>query len=160
MFIIILYRPTELTSKKPTSRKREVLDVDKVKSRDPRFLSLSGNFSQDLFEKSFSFLQGSLNQESESIKDDLNSAELSLRRAKALPGRSDDKFSLIQHHQSEVNRLSKELQSIQSQIQTKKKKDIEKNVLKSIKKEEKDKQNEGKKAYYLKSCKFLKGLKA
>ncbi|CAG8524158.1 10187_t:CDS:2 [Funneliformis mosseae] len=47
-----------ITSKKPVSRFRQIVEVSKsVKlRRDPRFDSLSGKFNEDLFEKSYSFL--------------------------------------------------------------------------------------------------------
>ncbi|TIA89121.1 hypothetical protein E3P99_02197 [Wallemia hederae] len=144
------HAPTEITSKKPTSRKREVVEVDKVKSRDPRFLSLSGNFSQDLFEKSFAFLKGSVQQEVVQAKEQLKAAELSLRRARALPSSTDDKQYLIAEHQNEVARLTQDIQRMSSQVKTSQKKDIEKDALRKIKKEEREKRGEGKKAYFMK----------
>ncbi|TIA91354.1 hypothetical protein E3P81_02071 [Wallemia ichthyophaga] len=144
------HAPTEITSRKPTSRKRDVVDVDKLKSRDPRFLSLSGNFSQDLFEKSFSFLKGSVEKEVSDVKDQLKAADLSLRRARALPSSTDDKQYLISHHQAEVDNLTQQIQSMSSQVRTSQKKDIEKDTLRKIKKEEREKISDGKKAYFLK----------
>ncbi|TIC08748.1 DUF947-domain-containing protein [Wallemia mellicola] len=144
------HAPTEVTSKRPTSRKREVVEVDKIRSRDPRFLSLSGNFSQDLFEKSFSFLKGSLSKEVAEAKEQLKAAQLNIRRARSLPGQSEDKTYLIEEHQAEVDRLTHEIQRMSSQAKTSQKKDIEKEALRKIKKEERDKRGEGKKAYYLK----------
>lgn len=148
------HAPTEVTSKRPMSRKREVVEVDKIRSRDPRFLSLSGNFSQDLYEKSFSFLKGSLSKEVADAKDQLKTAQLNIRRARSLPGQSEDKTYLIEEHQAEVDRLTHEIQRMSSQAKTSQKKDIEKEALRKIKKEERDKRGEGKKAYYLKDCEF------
>lgn len=149
------HAPTEVTSKRPMSRKREVVEVDKIRSRDPRFLSLSGNFSQDLYEKSFSFLKGSLSKEVADAKDQLKTAQLNIRRARSLPGQSEDKTYLIEEHQAEVDRLTHEIQRMSSQAKTSQKKDIEKEALRKIKKEERDKRGEGKKAYYLKDCEFI-----
>lgn len=52
------HAPMEVTSKRPVSRFRQIVEVSKsVKlRRDPRFDSLSGKFNEDLFEKSYSFL--------------------------------------------------------------------------------------------------------
>ncbi|KAG0237269.1 rRNA biogenesis protein rrp36 [Actinomortierella wolfii] len=50
-------RPMEITSKKPVSRFRQVVEVPTVKRRDPRFDSLSGKLNVDLFERSYGFLK-------------------------------------------------------------------------------------------------------
>jgi ribosomal RNA-processing protein 36 len=48
--------PLEITSKKAVSRFRQAVKVKKKKSIDPRFDSMCGKLNQDLFEKSYSFL--------------------------------------------------------------------------------------------------------
>ncbi|KAJ2452286.1 rRNA biogenesis protein rrp36 [Coemansia sp. RSA 2336] len=48
--------PTMMSSKRPVSRFRQVVDMPQPKTRDPRFDSLSGNLNEDLFEKSYAFL--------------------------------------------------------------------------------------------------------
>lgn len=85
-------------------------------------------------------------------KEQLKAAELSLRRARALPSSTDDKEYLISEHQGEVERLTQQIQSMSSQVKTSQKKDIEKEAIRKIKKEEREKRNEGKKAYYMKDC--------
>ena len=54
----MLPRPSEVTSKKPVSRFREVIPVERNQtgSHDPRFDEQAGTFSKDLFKKSFHFI--------------------------------------------------------------------------------------------------------
>lgn len=49
-------QPIEMTSKKPVGRFRQVVDVRNKRPHDPRFDPLCGKLNQDLFAKSYSFL--------------------------------------------------------------------------------------------------------
>ncbi len=49
-------RPREITSKRPVGRFREVLQVRKKTTRDPRFDHASGKLNEDLFKKAYAFL--------------------------------------------------------------------------------------------------------
>ncbi|CAG8516257.1 2700_t:CDS:2 [Paraglomus occultum] len=49
-------KPTEISSKKPVGVFRQIVEVPSKKHRDPRFDSLSGKFNEDLFEKTYSFI--------------------------------------------------------------------------------------------------------
>ncbi len=48
--------PLEITSKRAVGRHREVVEVKKKKVLDPRFESVSGKLNDDLFAKSYAFL--------------------------------------------------------------------------------------------------------
>jgi hypothetical protein len=48
--------PLEITSKRAVGRFRQVVEVKKRKSHDPRFESMSGKLNEDLFAKSYAFL--------------------------------------------------------------------------------------------------------
>ena len=48
--------PSEVTSKRPVGRFREALQIRKKVTRDPRFDSASGKLNEDLFKKSYAFL--------------------------------------------------------------------------------------------------------
>jgi ribosomal RNA-processing protein 36 len=62
----------EVTSKRPVGRFRKVVDgVKKDAGRDPRFDPLCGRLNQDLFEKSFSFLDDYRQSEIKEISDRL-----------------------------------------------------------------------------------------
>lgn len=49
-------RPLELTSKRAVGRFRQAIEVKKRKSVDPRFESVSGRLNEDLFAKSYAFV--------------------------------------------------------------------------------------------------------
>lgn len=70
------HRPTEMSSKQRPPRVRDdiakdLVGVRKAKSRDPRFDSLSGRLNQDLFEKSYGFVQDYQQEEKEMLKKKL-----------------------------------------------------------------------------------------
>lgn len=48
--------PLEITSKRQVARFKNVVEVKKKRLVDPRFDSLSGRFNEDLFAKSYAFL--------------------------------------------------------------------------------------------------------
>ncbi|KAI9220137.1 hypothetical protein BC828DRAFT_384233 [Blastocladiella britannica] len=50
------HAPIEVSAKKPVSRMRDVVSVPTKIRRDPRFDNLSGHLNEDLFQKSYSFL--------------------------------------------------------------------------------------------------------
>lgn len=50
--------PMELTSKRAVGRHRQAVEVKKKKRHDPRFDSMCGRLNEDLFGKSYAFLEG------------------------------------------------------------------------------------------------------
>ncbi|KAI9266939.1 hypothetical protein BY458DRAFT_210433 [Sporodiniella umbellata] len=62
------HRPMEMSSKKAVGRLRTVVSLQSEKRRDPRFDKLSGNFNQDLYEKSYGFLKEYNKSEMEMLK--------------------------------------------------------------------------------------------
>ena len=67
--------PTEVSSKRPVSRRRNVVETASSQTRDPRFESLSGSVNKDLFAKSYSFLP-------EMFKDELTTLKKTLAKLK------------------------------------------------------------------------------
>ncbi len=63
--------PTEISSKRPVSRRRSVVDTPSAHIRDPRFESLSGSVNKDLFSKSYSFLPDMFKDELSTLKKTL-----------------------------------------------------------------------------------------
>ncbi|GAC73411.1 uncharacterized conserved protein [Moesziomyces antarcticus T-34] len=63
--------PTEISSKRPVSRRRTVVDTPTAHIRDPRFESLSGSVNKDLFSKSYSFLPDMFKDELSTLKKTL-----------------------------------------------------------------------------------------
>ena len=63
--------PTEMSSKRPVSRRRTVIETGSSHVRDPRFESLSGSTNKDLFAKSYSFLPDMFKEELTTLKKTL-----------------------------------------------------------------------------------------
>jgi ribosomal RNA-processing protein 36 len=82
--------PVEITSKKPTTRKRMILNT-LTKSRDPRFDSLSGKYNPELFERSYGFIgeiqKNELIQQKNILKD--NKGEFSEEELQNLKKKTD-----------------------------------------------------------------------
>lgn len=61
-------KPMEMTSKRAVTRRREVVELPAAKRRDPRFDQMSGKLNQDLFEKSYDFLDKYKQDEEQMLK--------------------------------------------------------------------------------------------
>ncbi|OQR90468.1 hypothetical protein ACHHYP_05504 [Achlya hypogyna] len=72
--------PREMTSKRPVARFREVLQIRKKGSRDPRFDNASGKLNEDLFKKSYAFLEDYKDAELDDVKKQLRKAKSKTRR--------------------------------------------------------------------------------
>lgn len=64
---LIKGQPIEISSKRKQRKPRQVI-IGQARSRDPRFETQSGNFNEDLFEKSYAFLDDTRSQEITKIK--------------------------------------------------------------------------------------------
>ncbi|CEP07660.1 hypothetical protein [Parasitella parasitica] len=64
-------RPMEISSKRAVGRHRNVVQLQAEKRRDPRFDRLSGQLNQDLFEKSYNFLNDYKKSEMEILKESI-----------------------------------------------------------------------------------------
>ncbi|KAK9463275.1 uncharacterized protein V1516DRAFT_616104, partial [Lipomyces oligophaga] len=123
------HAPTELSSKKPVSRFRQVIeDVPKIIRRDPRFEALSGKFSATEFRKNYSFL------------NDYRAKELQDIKAKWTKEKDENTKTL----------LLKQWKSLESKLETDRKKDYERQVIREHIQQEKEKIKSGKKPYFLK----------
>jgi ribosomal RNA-processing protein 36 len=61
-------KPMEMSSKRAVGRLREVVELPAMKRRDPRFDQMSGKLNQDLFEKSYGFLDKYKQDEEQMLK--------------------------------------------------------------------------------------------
>lgn len=61
-------KPMEMSSKRAVGRLREVVELPAQKRRDPRFDQMSGKLNQDLFEKSYGFLDKYKQDEEQLLK--------------------------------------------------------------------------------------------
>ncbi|KAF0714234.1 Aste57867_3949 [Aphanomyces stellatus] len=121
-------RPREMTSKRPVGRFREVMQVRKLKTRDPRFDNASGKLNDDLFKKSYAFLD-------EYKKDELEEVKKQLKHAKSKTRRSD---------------LQQELSSRKQELAENKRAERIRDATLKRKREEREAVEKGKGAFYLK----------
>ncbi|KAI9864549.1 MAG: rRNA biogenesis protein rrp36 [Trichoglossum hirsutum] len=124
------HAPTELSSKKAVSRRREAVMVPKRESRDPRFDPLTGPLDEGKTKKNYAFLESYREIEMKSIRDEI-------RRAK------DDAVK---------ETLKKELSSMESKKKAQETKDKQQDILNAHRKKEKELIKQGKKPFYLKKA--------
>ncbi|KAJ2144907.1 rRNA biogenesis protein rrp36 [Coemansia sp. RSA 678] len=121
--------PTMMSSKRPVSRFRQVVDISKSKTRDPRFDSLSGNFNEDLFEKSYEFLE-------DQQRDEISDMKRQLGKLKDKDGR-------------DARRIKRALESVQSQLSAKEQKKRNQELKRTHRKMETEAVEQGKRPYFL-----------
>ncbi|KAM0786683.1 hypothetical protein ACM66B_002128 [Microbotryomycetes sp. NB124-2] len=129
------HAPMEMSSKKPVSRHRQIVETKTVRARDPRFDSLSGGFKADLFKSSYGFLADRQSQE----LDELRKTAAAARKNRLLP-------------QEEKDKIEAALIRVQSREATRKSKERDDEALKAWKRDEQQKRKEGKKEFYLKDA--------
>ncbi|GKT49317.1 rRNA biogenesis protein rrp5 [Colletotrichum spaethianum] len=122
------HAPMEQSSKKPVSRRREVIAVPKMEVRDPRFDPLSGPIDEAKARKAYAFL------------DDYRKDEMRELRAEIKKTKDADK-------KEEMKRL---LLSMESKIKTRERKQREADVISEHKRKEKELVKQGKQPFYLK----------
>lgn len=123
------HRPSELSSKKPVSRLRQVVEIPRREAVDPRFEDVSGHYDKDVFRKRYRFLYEDV-----------------------LP---EEKRTLQEKYKKEkVPRFKKELQSklqrVQQQLQEEQQRRKTHEIESGIKTKEKAAVEAGKKPYYMK----------
>jgi ribosomal RNA-processing protein 36 len=123
-------RPMEISSKKPVSRYREVIEVKKKKTRDPRFDNLSGKYNEDLFKKSYKFL-------SEIEENEMNMIQEKIKKTK---------------NSLEKEKLTRVYQSLKSKKQTEAAKERRQAIKREWRKKEMQRVKEGKRPYFLKKA--------
>lgn len=143
------HAPTEVTSKRPVSRRRTVVEVQKMDVRDPRFSQLTGDFDATKFRSHYNFL-------SDMHQGELKILRENLRRARKLLASSPR--DLRPEREAEVERLSLAVKRGESSVNKDKRERVEQDALGAITKEERDKRQKGKKAYWLKNTEKKKLL--
>jgi ribosomal RNA-processing protein 36 len=121
-------QPLELTSKRAVGRFRKVVDVKARKALDPRFEAQSGRLNEDLFGKSYAFLEEYKARELQELKQQL-------RKTKSAEKREELKHEVALRQQA---------------LTEKKKQDKIKSALTKRKREEREAVANGKGAFYLK----------
>ncbi|KAJ2158692.1 rRNA biogenesis protein rrp36 [Coemansia sp. RSA 552] len=121
--------PTMMSSKRAVGRFRQVVDMPAAKTRDPRFDSLSGHFNEDLFEKSYGFLDEQRRQEMGDLR----------RRAK----------ELRDSNPNQAQRIQRALGTMQSQEAARQQKKRTQELKRKHRRLETEAVRQGKKPYFL-----------
>ncbi|KAF9457058.1 hypothetical protein BDZ94DRAFT_1203379 [Collybia nuda] len=133
--------PTEITSKRPVTRKRVVVDVNQVQTRDPRFLPLAGEFSGEKFHQHYGFLV-------ESHKTELKALQTNLQHARKILASSPQ--GLLSERQQEVRRLELAVKRAESIVNNDRRNKVEREAFAKVAQEEKSKRKGGKAGWWLK----------
>ncbi|KDQ16833.1 hypothetical protein BOTBODRAFT_30734 [Botryobasidium botryosum FD-172 SS1] len=135
------HAPMEMSSKRPVTRRRAVVEVPRIERRDPRFSSLSGEFSSTLFDSSYGFLSDIQKSEVSTLRGALSAARKQL---------ANSPRHLREERQAEVTRLERALKRSESTVERNERERRNQEVLKRAKKEELSKRTEGKRQWHMK----------
>lgn len=124
------HAPTEISSKKAVSRKREVVPVPKREFRDPRFEPLSGFVDEAKVRVAYSFLDEYREDEIKELKSAIKTA------------RDEDA----------KDKLKRALMSMESKKKAQMRKQKEQEILDNHRKAEKELVKQGKQPFYLKKA--------
>lgn len=124
------HAPTEISSKKAVSRRREVVPVIKREYRDPRFDPVVGQVDEEKIRKAYSFLDDYREDEMKELKDAIR----------------------ITKDEDSKEKLKRALWSMESRKKAQLRKDKEKEILDRHRKEEKELVKQGKQPFYLKKA--------
>ena len=128
------HAPTELSSKKAVSRKRQIVDAPRMEARDPRFSSLSGTLDVNRVSQKYAFL------------NDYRASEIADLKRQA----RDTKDAKTKEA------LKKQLKSMEDREQARRRAEEEKDVIRRHRKEERERIKEGKKPFFLKKGEIKK----
>jgi ribosomal RNA-processing protein 36 len=130
------HAPTEISSKKAVSRRREVVQVAKREFRDPRFEPLSGDVDEAKVRGAYSFLD-------DYREDEIKELKSAIRTTK---------------DEDAKEKLKKALMSMESKMKAQMRKQKEQEILDRHRKEEKELVRQGKQPFYLKKAEQKKRL--
>lgn len=122
------HAPTELSSKKAVSRRREVIPVPKRDIRDPRFEPAAGPVDDKKIRKAYAFLE-------EYRDDEMKELKTAIRKEK---------------DEEQKERLKKALGAMENRKKARERREREEAVLERHRKEEKELVKQGKQPFYLK----------
>lgn len=137
-----------MSTKKQVSRFRHVVDVPRVDRRDPRFSSLSaGQVNAELHSKGYAFLPEMLEKERAQLKDDV-------KRLSKL----EKTCKLVEKPGVTAQREEKELQlsKVLNRLSSLRREQAEREALSKVKREEREKREQGKGAWFMKKCECLR----
>ncbi|KAJ8486760.1 hypothetical protein ONZ45_g14558 [Pleurotus djamor] len=135
------HAPTEVTSKKPVTRRRTVVEVPKLQARDPRFLPLAGELSKEDFHKNYSFLADNHITELQTLRANLKQAR---KRLSSAPR------DLREEYEQEVGRLELAVKRAESAVNRDKREKVEETALSQVAEAEREKRKQGKRGWWMK----------
>jgi len=144
------HAPTEQSSKRAVTRKREAIPQTVVKARDPRFDPTAGVVDPDKFRRAYGFLDDYRDSELATMKRTLRDAT-----AAAKPGATKRNKALKNApvlSEREREQLKREIASIESRKASQAAKDKHKELLDQHRKQEKELVKQGKTPFYLKKA--------
>ncbi|KAF4965854.1 hypothetical protein FSARC_6374 [Fusarium sarcochroum] len=130
------HAPQEQTSKKPVSRRREILPDNRRQARDPRFDPLVGRVDEEKASKAYAFLDEYRDKEMADLR-------VQIKKTKNV---------------NEKENLKRQLQSMESRQKANKRRQDSENLLKEHRKKEKELVAQGKTPFYLKKSEQKKQL--
>ncbi|KAK1931902.1 Ribosomal RNA processing protein 36 [Phytophthora citrophthora] len=145
-------QPLELSSKRAVGRFRQVVDVKKRRILDPRFEAQSGRLNEDLFNKSYAFLDDYKQRELQELKQQL-------KKTKNVTKKDELKVSILRNILLDdvlectdfgLYFVQHEIAQRQQELTEKKKQEKIKSALTKRKREEREAVASGKGAFYLK----------
>lgn len=125
--------PTEMSSKRPVTRKREVVPVPSRNARDPRFDSAVGRVNEEQFSKNYAFLKDYQDSEISVLKEQIKKTK-------------DERLR---------EQLRAKLKPMESRKQTEESKRKAAELLREHKQKERELVKQGKKPYFLPRCMLL-----
>ncbi|PBL01485.1 DUF947-domain-containing protein [Armillaria gallica] len=137
------HAPMEMTSKRPVTRRRTVVEVKTVQPRDPRFIPLSGELSEEKYRHNYAFL-------TQAHKSELQILRENLKRARKLLVSSPK--HLRSEREGEVEKLELAVKRAESAVNKDRREEVERGALDKLKKEEKEKQGQGKGSWWMKEA--------
>ncbi|KAJ7492659.1 hypothetical protein FB451DRAFT_1219169 [Mycena latifolia] len=135
------HAPQEVTSKRPVTRRRTVVEVTKIQPRDPRFLPLAGEFSPQKFQEQYSFLADAHKNELRTLRDNL-------KAARKLLGSSPRE--LRAEREAEVGRLEMAVKRAESMVNMDRRAKVDQEALTKLNEAERAKRKEGKGGWWMK----------
>jgi len=135
------HAPIEVTSKRPVTRKRQVVEVKTIQPRDPRFLPLAGEFLPEKFQKHYGFLTDAHKTELRTLRDNLKAAR------KLLASSPRD---LRSEREAEVSRLEKAVKRAESLVNQDRKAKVDQEALTKLNEAERAKRKGGKGGWWMK----------
>ncbi|RMJ04674.1 rRNA biogenesis protein RRP36 [Fusarium kuroshium] len=130
------HAPQEQTSKKPVSRRREIIADTRRQYRDPRFDPLVGKVDEEKAGRAYAFLD-------EYREKEMSDLRAQIKKTKDANTKED---------------LKRQLQAMESRKKARKRKEEEENLLKEHRKKEKELVAQGKTPFYLKRSEQKKQL--